>query len=182
MVQEDYAYSGDRELPPEYAAVFNRPAATNLAQNRAPESGERQYVIKTNIPYEEFQAMRGPAQPAAAAPKPMRREAGQFAGAPQGFPRPEVAARNQPEPDMGTLLWDPNAPGQPELPGVAAAAPTRQSAVAKAPIETARENMTAMGGGAMANSTARPDAYQDNSYRSYATEVFSPDLYFGKGG
>ena len=171
----EYDSTFDRALPPEYEAIFNRPAPANLAQIRTPEPGERQYVIKTNIPYEEFQAMQGPAQAATETSRPMWRDAGQFAGSPQGFPRQDVIVQSQPEPDIATLIWDPNDPRQPELPGVAAVAKTHPSAPARNQPEPFRE-------GAAGMNSARQVAYQDNPQAAYATEAFSPDMYFGKGG
>ena len=191
-MHEEYSTRTERDMQSGYETAFNRPpAAVNVAQGMTPDAGQRQYVIKTNIPYEEFQAMQGPSRPAAneQQQQPQFREAGAFAGAPRGYPRTDVAfSRNQTpvEPDMmETLIWDPNAPGQPELPGVVAAARTRQpqqpspSTPGRNQPNPAPESMAAINRN---ESSYNQNEYRDASFGGYANEPFSPDMYFGRGG
>lgn len=168
--QADLANAPERRSAADYEYARRQPTA-NLARDAAPEQGNREYLIRTNIPYDDYQAAAGTNQ-TQPQPQPALREPSHFAGAPRGIPRQDFSPKPQPEPQSQSegevMVWNPGDPSQ-QLPDewTFAAAPQR-----------------ANGSAAMAATQPynAPPSSQDAPYGSYTAEAFSPDLYLGKGG
>ncbi len=179
--QDEYGPANAQRRPAEYEFGVNRQPSTNLALNNGnAESAPKQYTVRTQIPYEDYQtAMNNPGrgQPQAAGQQPMLRETGQFAGAPRGFARQDFSQR-KPEPEGEVVIWNPNDPSQAVPPEVMlgmsppAPAPARPRAEAEKGATIAAAAKREFG---------RPPEPEEKPYGAYAAEAFSPDLYLGRG-
>ncbi len=192
--QVEAAFRNDRQAD-DYDLAFNRPHPVNLAlDNQAGQpaavAGANDSVINSNIPYDDFQAAnRQPlAQSVPSAAQPLQRTGREFAGAPIGRAALDFNAHNQQaclaQPESEIVVWNPNDPSQPIPSGVLAAAPTTNAKTlpAAAPqTDFAEEKMTAMHQ-APRKTEKGLEVYDENPFGQYATEVFSPDLYLGRGG
>lgn len=151
----------DRVFPQGYEHLQNRPQPVNLAYS---QSQQPQDQIVPSVQARETQQRQ-----------PYNDK--MFAGAPRGFARQEVAnsRQNEPEQTGEIVVWNPNDPSQAIPPGVLVEAPRIEQHFEPEQSLAARSNRVPSG-------TPNAAALQERPYANFTTEVFSPDLHFGKGG